>query len=179
MHVVLLNGPPRSGKDTIGGMLDIPSRKFAFPILMFLEDAFGICIDDCEKDAPHENLFGRTPREVAIAFSEKFCKPLFGMDYFGRSALQHCKNMQELRCQLAVFTDSGFSQEAAVLAEHFPCLQVRLFREGRTFLGDSRSYWEHPKIGHIDFYNNFPDLASLQEAVRTDLAPEIRKWASL
>lgn len=178
MPVILLNGPPRSGKDTIGKMLksDLPRpvlRKFADEIRWFMESCFNVYMDTVEKDEPHPALFGRTPREVAIAYSEKFCKPLFGVDYFGKESLHGLHSGEWY-----VFTDSGFSHEAAVIAERHPCLQVRLYREGKTFQGDSRSWWEHPKIGHIDFHNNFPDLASLAEAVKTDLAPEILRWAS-
>ena len=93
MKILLLCGPPRCGKDTIGGMLQtlLPGlpmlMKFAQPIIEFMLRNYGINMALVEKDVPHPRLHGRTPRQVAIAYSERFCKPLFGIDYFGREAL--------------------------------------------------------------------------------------------
>jgi len=178
MKVILLNGPPRSGKDTIGEMLKnhLPVcalRKFAQPIVDFMAREFDIDMETCEKDKPHPDLHGRTPREVAIAYSERLCKPLFSVRHFGYEALKSISP----EWNYTLFTDSGFSHEAEVLAEHFPVLQVLLYRPGYNFQGDSRSYWSHPKIGHIEFHNTFSDLVSLKDAVRSDLAPSVLEWA--
>lgn len=178
MKIILLNGPPRSGKDTIGEMLKshLPLcalRKFAQPIVDFMAREFDIDMETCEKDKPHAALYGRTPREVAIAYSERLCKPLFSVRHFGYEALASISD----EWSFVVFTDSGFSNEAEVLVEKYPCLQVLLYRPGYNFQGDSRSYWAHPKIGHIEFHNTFNNLTELRDAVGSDLAPAVLEWA--
>lgn len=189
MKVLLLNGPPRSGKDTIGRTLwDLIPRlvnlKFAEPIVQFMFQAYSIRMEQTEKDQPHPALNGRTPREVAIAYSERFCKPLYGQDYFGKLAARSIDQMEKIAMQVCCFTDSGFVHEARPVALHVGghnVLQIRVTRPGRTFQGDSRSYWElrDPTISSIEFDNDGPDLTSLHTKVRSDLLPEIQKWMAL
>lgn len=189
MKVLLLNGPPRSGKDTIGRTLwDLIPRlvnmKFAEPIVQFMFQAYSIRMEQTEKDLPHAALNGRTPREVAIAYSERFCKPLYGQDYFGHCAVRSIEQMEKIAMQVCCFTDSGFTHEAGPVVARFGggnVLQIRVSRPGRNFQGDSRSYWElrSPTISSIEFENDGPDLTSLHTKVRSDLLPEIQKWMAL
>ena len=189
MKILLLNGPPRSGKDTIGRTLwnlipRLVNMKFAEPIVQFMFQAYSIRMEQTEKDLPHEALSGRTPREVAIAYSEKFCKPLYGQDYFGKRAVQSIEQMEKIAMQVCCFTDSGFVHEAGPVAMHVGgsnVLQIRVRRPGRNFQGDSRSYWElrSPTISSIEFDNDCMDLSALHTKVESDLLPEIQKWMAL
>jgi hypothetical protein len=141
-------------------------------------------MEQVEKDLPHPALNGRTPREVAIAYSEKFCKPLYGQDYFGHCAVRAIEQMSRIQMAVCCFTDSGFAHEAGPVASHVGAknvLQIRIHRPGRNFQGDSRSYWElrSPIISAIDFDNDCPDLTALHTKVESDLLPEIKKWMAL
>lgn len=181
MKVLLLNGPPSSGKDTIGemlwGMLPHASlAKFAKPIVDFMMLNYSINMAVVAKDLPHPALNGRTPREVAIAYSERFCKPTFGVDYFGQKALAHLRELEEWRQQSAIFTDSGFVVEVEPLIGKHDLLQVRLARPGRSYVGDSRSTWSHPGIPFLEFDNDSPTTKDLDIKLRADLLPEILKW---
>lgn len=144
MKALLINGPPRSGKDTLGRILSLAlpnyRTKFALPITLFMRDAYGINMKSVDKDAPHDLLHGRTPREVAIRYSEGFCKPLYGNDYFGRCAVDRLKGLA-LDYPLMIFTDSGFAQEADSVVKHLGkpnVMRLHLTRPGCTFQGDSR-----------------------------------------
>lgn len=181
MRVVLLNGPPRAGKDTIGEMLvqSIPRSvvlRFAQPIIDYMFKVHGIRMSDVAKDEPHPNLCGRTPRQVAIHYSERMCKPLFGQDYFGHEAVKLMRK-QPRGIETATFTDSGFVNEAVpVLKEATSMVVVRVHRRGSTFHGDSRSYWPVWPSGvarEIEFDNDAEDLKSLRAKVKADLVPEI------
>lgn len=184
MKIVLLNGPPRAGKDAIGSMLEMGinrSRRFKFaaPIIAFMRSEFGIMMETVQKDAPHPNLFGRTPREVAIAYSERMCKPLFGQDYFGKEAIQDIESSKTLcGTEVAIFTDSGFVTEVLPLVERYSSenvLVVRVHRLGKNFDGDSRSFWQPPAgVKEIDFDNDQKTLRELTTKVQADLIPEIR-----
>jgi hypothetical protein len=186
MRVVLLNGPPRSGKDTLGEMLvqALPRcvvQKFAQPIIDYMFKIHGIRMSDVAKDEPHPNLAGRTPREVAIHYSERMCKPMFGQDYFGRWAAWALTKIPK-GIETVVFTDSGFAVEASQIvrvAEHVTL--VRLHRRGCTFNGDSRSYWPAwPSMPEIEFWNDAEDLKALKDKVKADLVPDLRKlWGDL
>ena len=184
MRAILLNGPPYSGKDTIGGMVWRKLRgthllKFAQPIVNFMLREFSIDMSTVDKDAPHPALRGRPPRSVAIAESEGLCKPLFGSLHFGQVAVERLRELEELGTEVVIFTDSGFVQEAVPVLQHCGkgrVLQVALHRTGCNFQGDSRSIWEHPDIGRVDFHNAPPTLAELKVSVEQHLVPEIEGW---
>ena len=187
MRVILLNGPPRAGKDSIGRALHnvmIPAArvsKFAKPIVDYMWRNYGIDTEAVNKDAPHDRLHGRTPREVMIAYSERFCKPLFGQDFFGMQAVLEVERTVEYRQGFLVFTDSGFVHEAVPVLRRVGkgnVLQVRVSRPGCSFHNDSRSYWHHDDIGSIEFDNDCENLTKLTDKVRADLIPEIRKWSA-
>lgn len=184
MKIILLNGPPRAGKDSIGAALaqalfgKCSLNKFAAPIVEFMKREFGITPDTVDKDRPHPMLLGRTPRDVMIAYSERFCIPLWGHDFFGRSAAIRLANDPDPK-SVVVFTDSGFVREAEPLVLKFGAsniLQVRVHRPGHTFQNDSRSFWHHKEIGDLEFDNNCNSLPELIDKVRVDLLPEINKW---
>jgi hypothetical protein len=177
VKALLLNGPPKSGKDYIGQRLEwlihrSARQKFADPIVDFMIRQFGVDMATVNKDVPDARLNGRTPREVAIGYSEKFCKPLFGIDHFGRLALQKIQWFVHAKQDLVIFTDSGFVSEAGPIADVYPTLQVVISRPGTTFQGDSRSHWESPKIGRILFDNDVTG----PEKIQNELLPEIKAW---
>lgn len=183
MKAILLNGPPRSGKDTIGSALSqltgaAGCMKFSEPIRTFMQLTFGIDMDIVAKDLPHTELHGRTPRQVAIQYSESFIKPLFGIEFFGRALARRMKAMIDQTSHVYV-TDSGFPGEARALGAaigYENVLQVILDRPGCTFAHDSRSYWNVLDIGHVDFTNDCATLIDLQHKLVSDLVPEIQKW---
>src|SRR5690606_627048 len=125
MKVLLLNGPPKSGKDTIGGMLmdHIPGSetfKFSYELKRMTHRAFGFPDKPDAFEASKDDLdqgpeAGVAWRQAYIAMSEKFCKPLFGAGYFGK--LLHYELRSQDKASLAVVTDSGFREEAEALKE--------------------------------------------------------------
>jgi hypothetical protein len=81
-----------------------------------------------------------SPRQALIHVSENVIKPQFGKDFFGLAAADKCVKED---CDFAVFSDAGFISEIAPLASIYQTLIiVRLYRDGFTFEGDSRSYLE-------------------------------------
>jgi len=169
LQILLINGPPRCGKDTLGsavvdavnlrratGQPSLPeARRFKFATALketahraYLacppgegEDAF-----ESRKDVPCPEFFGRTPREVYIAVSERLMKPLHGPRVLGdmlAESIDLYRERANAADMLAVVTDSGFREEAEVLVDRYgaPAVrQVLLWRPGCTFAGDSRSY---------------------------------------
>ena len=152
--VVLLNGPPRCGKDTaalglqqgLHGKHKIRLHKFAAPLVAGVRGVFGISearwtyLYATAKEIKTEELGGMSPREAMIWMSEEVMKPKFGNAIFGRIAADQ---IAEMPPGVVVVSDCGFCEEIVPMAgllgwENILILQ--LFRPGCTFASDSRSY---------------------------------------
>lgn len=162
MKILVLNGPPRCGKDTLGRiicegspsatgtpMAGIPllqRKKFAAPLRRAMRDLFAWDIAKLEHQKDEPVIHGRTPRDVMIALSEDFFKPTFGTRYFGEEMVRALKTFAERETYGDVFgvviTDGGFLDELDPVVEAFPgdVRVLRMKRTGCTFTGDSRNY---------------------------------------
>ena len=147
-RVIFLNGPPGSGKDTIGKMLSNQGygelrsfKKRLIDIALLVSgvgaEAWHDRYENRElKETPWDALGGLSQREYLIRISEEWVKPTHGEDYFGKAALDSCWGHKDY-----VFTDSGFKDEIIpFLDSGFEVHIVRLHREGFNYTGDSRSY---------------------------------------
>lgn len=161
--VVLINGPPGSGKDTLGKILvdhcgpsNASILKFAQPIRGAAMSIFpGLSEVNFEgwknQDtglrksynslSPNGNIITQEipvkGREWMISFSEDFMKQ-YGQDVFAKILLE---TIGATSCPLQTFviTDCGFQVEVDYLAdrlEKFAIIQVH--RDGHSFDGDSR-----------------------------------------
>lgn len=176
--VILLNGPPSSGKDAIGTYIlhnsiipDMWMTKFAQPIREYITETFAIPsweLDSCKNRV----VYGDTIRNHMISYSEDYMKPRFGDDIFAKIL---CQGYTHWHPEYLMITDSGFEEEDKYLLDQDwvdEALLVRLHRTGYDFSGDSRDYLylEHPKISTImDLENN----GTIQEAAAS-LLKEIR-----
>ena len=176
MRVVFVQGPPRSGKDSVGHILanelwsdgvDARVYKFAEPITKWSQEFFGVsCADEEIKDQPHRNIDGMSPRQAAIAFSERAIKPVFGHDIFGKVLL---RKIEADAPDVAIITDSGFMHEARPIWEQYGldvCVAVHVHRRDTSFKNDSRSYWELPEPGTTFKFDNDSSLDYLPLLVR-------------
>lgn len=157
---VLLNGPPGVGKDTLAQAL-IP---YGFTPMAFKEALYDTTIKyfKLDLDAAEEfmrrctqrdlkdevwELTGLTPRVMLIMTSENVIKPLHGKGYFGRLAARYA---EARGITTAIFSDSGFEEEAAELQNYFDQLIIiHLYRDGCTFLKDSRKYIRGPESAEV------------------------------
>lgn len=163
--VIILNGPPGVGKDTIAKEL---SFWFNSQVISMKEPMFAIVRDILghdtfiqfmlkyndrdQKEKPQYFLGGKSPRQIMIWISEEVIKPVFGDRHFGNLAAEKVDKMQG--CKI-VFSDGGFPSEIIPLIEYGHDVHlVRLHREGYSFEGDSRNYIRLPGlIG--DFYHEY------------------------
>lgn len=166
MRVILLNGPPGCGKDTVGRILRDDYfgigvaclMKFADPVKTGTHALYQVppefmhvdAYEHC-KEISHLHFFGKTPREAYIEFSEKLVKPVKGKDFFGRVAARRVK--EKTAYEYCIFTDSGFAEEALPVIDLVGpenVLLINLIRAGCNFSSDSRSYLELPLVArHI------------------------------
>lgn len=201
--VVLLNGPPGCGKDTLASHL-VPyfafqKMKFAAPIKRMAAGLLDMRVELVEEHKDHkfkilsketeaeDPNFGNVVylyeeedvlREFLIDLSENYLKPRYGKRFFGRIAN---RELQRSSYSLAVFTDSGFVEEASVIIGALGkenVLLVRLHREGKDFTNDSRSYLPDIAGRNIDVQNNGPisnAVFSVAAAIRGYFGIELLK----
>lgn len=178
-RVILLNGAPGSGKDTIAELLRMwhgfEQCEFKAPLFAIAGAASGICpllweqrYEDREmKEKPWDLLGGLSQREFMIKISEDWVKPVFGEEHFGILAARAAQQSMEEGNDV-VFSDSGFPEEMEPLIDLFgvdDVLLVRLNREGYSFDNDSRDYIT-PVVGQhfleISIREGDPDRAVLE-----------------
>lgn len=173
--IILVNGPPMSGKDTLCNYLvdeyNGKLRKFAAPIKRAVaaiyhnndRSEFNKYDSPELKQEPQGIYFGQTCRRVQIAVSESFLKPFHNdQGIFGKILAERLEN--DLDAPVFV-SDSGFRREAEELVAKFGehnIVLLRIFRDGYTFEGDSRDYITLRDLGvqEYDVYNPEDNLAA-------------------
>lgn len=175
-HVLLINGPPRSGKDTAGELITdaFPGTtrvKMATALKRGTHALFRALHDDLQpthlanvmnaatyeqsKDTPMPLFYDLTPREAYIAVSEHLCKRMFGHEFFGTIIAEKVQKYKDVR--MWVVTDCGFAPECQPIIRTVGPENVtllRLHRQGCDFAGDSRRYVELPNILTHDIHND-------------------------
>jgi len=178
IRAVLFNGAPRAGKDTATKFLCdqlharptlniVPlHRKMAAPLKNGAHALFGLDVEhdhfeNC-KDLPNAAFFGDTPRHVYKSLSEKWVKPQYGKDAFGKifcaEAIAAAKEAIKGTAKDAMImcSDIGFDSELNVVIKEFGeqnVLLFRLHRDGCGFENDTRSLINSEKICCIDVQN--------------------------
>ncbi|MGI4940635.1 MAG: hypothetical protein ACRYHQ_08760 [Janthinobacterium lividum] len=185
MRVLLLNGPPRSGKNTAANIVARHSSSatvlgFSWYLKRMVHAVYlgrdGWDMDpdcfDAIKGVPQAILAGRTWRQEYIRFSEDVQKPVHGHEWF---ADRFMETARASGADLIVVPDSGFRGEAERVVRELGAHNVRLvrmIREGCTFAGDSRTYIDLADLGvsRTDVWNH--NLHLLGE----DMDDVIRAW---
>jgi len=168
--VVVFNGPPGSGKDTLGkfimGATQAKHMEFKRHLIKLALMISGVSSSDWDfwyredKEQPHNDLGGHSCRSFLIMVSEEMIKPHMGSDYFGLAAATELD--MYLPGHGVVFTDSGFSAELQCVvnvAGADNVIVVQLVRDGTDFSKDSRTYLspgDFPEVTFLAQNNNGP-----------------------
>lgn len=166
MKIILINGPSRSGKDTaalaIKSLLSFPKfenftfefDRFSLPIKHAFAGLMGAMIDDFGNVEHYEEIkeqvipeLGVSYRQWQIDFSERFMKPLYGENIFGRLFIQRARDIDFNSTHgfepVIVVPDCGFQIELETVLAAFDredIALIRVMRPGFDFTGDSREY---------------------------------------
>ncbi|GIW77925.1 MAG: hypothetical protein KatS3mg104_2988 [Phycisphaerae bacterium] len=172
---LVLNGPPRSGKDEAGKQMAEKGAavdKFAEPIRAMLRAVFGLSDEEIERlkgrrSVPYRDTYleidGGTLRDVMIDFSEGFMKKWFGEDVFGKMLAERIKSSDST---FHAITDGGFVSEMNPLVDALGkdnVFVIHLRRPGCTFDGDSRNYVRLP--GNMKFVKNDGSLEEFRTKI--------------
>lgn len=187
-RVVLLSGPPRSGKDIgakhLARAMGAVRFAFADPLKTAVHASFGLfgfsgapcppSAFESVKDEPLEEFQGISPRRAYTAHAERYMRPLYGYDVYGRFLVRDLRRAVPVPALVAV-PDAGNPIEAAPVLEALGrdrVLLVRVHRPGRGFADDpGRARFDLPGVRTIDLDNAAegdpgPYLAALEAAVR-------------
>lgn len=185
--VIILNGPPGSGKDTIA---DFIAAEFYADHLRFKTKLYAITalinnieLDTFMKYASDQDAKdsvklarGLTARQLLIETSENVIKPYYGKEYFGNDVGDSILKSDK---SLFVLSDGGFPEElismiGAGQLNHSDVVIVKLYRNGCSFDNDSRSYFDesllHKDTKVITFVNNlelYPMYDAIKQLVRS------------
>jgi hypothetical protein len=160
-RLILLNGPPRCGKDTAANMLRMAASDpsvtigFSYHLKRMVHGIYlghtGWLLDpnyfDAVKNQPQEFLGGMSWRQAYIHYSESVIKPLHGKEWFGEMFVRF---VRESMASIVFVPDSGFREEAERVVREYGADHVKLIRihrEGINFAGDSRSYIDLSDLG--------------------------------
>lgn len=165
MKILLLNGPPGSGKDYLASKL---AEKLEVPLVVdklakTLKTVANNLIAEmtyqrkeyCEGEIKDERISfcgnSFTPRELLITLSEDWMKPRFGNDIHAEILINRIYNIREIRKhKLTIISDLGFPIEYETFITEFGQQNVaviHLSRPGTSFKNDSRNY--------VDFGHNY------------------------
>ena len=184
MYIIGFNGPPRSGKDTIGGYLaehieevtgiQPQIHSLSMPMRRVIYSLLGRQYDwqhyEAFKDTPQPLFNGQSIRQVMIKLSEHFVKPNYGKDYWARSLVGDIwpAYLAPQKTQIVIVPDIGFIDEVKYFEQEFGdenVLTVHTDRVGTNFNRDSRSYVHGHNVTRI--VNNSDSLEDAKtEAIR-------------
>lgn len=147
-RIVLLNGPPRCGKDTLANMLE---QRHGFKHLKITSklkekvhglygmpdkrhDAF-----DKDKDKKLPQFLNLTPRQAYIEVWNKYLVPMHGENFLVDDLITDIDNMDHTHF---VISDVGFNRESKAFFNyyHSQCLLFTMHRPGHSYMNDIRSY---------------------------------------
>lgn len=170
MYVVVFNGPPRSGKDTVAQMLvehmdsrivkPVRQSSLSWPLRVL---AYAMTSFKGEYDGPDYERFkltrfpqfgDRLGRELMIDVSERFLKQCYGQTIMAHMFLARNAEFPGLN----LIRDGGFQVEISTLIRAYGprnVYVVQVVREDCDFNNDSREWVFHPNSScHMQLYNN-------------------------
>ena len=157
--IYVLNGPARSGKDTIANLLSQQGAehyKFSRVLKDMTHRHYGLDarFDTYEKtkDEPHNDFGGLSPREAYIERGDAI-RERFGPEVFGNHTALAIKNS---KANEIVISDLASYDELKPVThiENAKVVIVRLHRDGKDFTGDCRSYVKNTGLIEMDIKNN-------------------------
>lgn len=175
--VVILNGPPNSGKDAIAAYFKqfngVHHKEFKKPIFDIAlavaqigrDEFFKVYNDRALKETPDPRLFNRSPRDHLIHTSETLIKPVYGTEYFGEVFASSLKE------GLNISSDGGFIEELQPTIRKVGkenVLIIRLHRDGSNFDNDSRDYLYNTGCYEVDIDND-GSLGDLYRQVQNEI----------
>lgn len=183
--IILLNAPPRCGKDTLALAL---KQAFGASIVSYGEfpkngahAQFGMvgihpkAFEDT-KDEPNADFMGLTPRQAYIDHAQKWMKPEYGPDIYARLMVQ---NLTKARTLITVVPDLGFQEEVDCLIplygiENMMVIQINRAEYTYARFKDSRDYVDNRGCKFMEVEN--PEGRA--DLMINEVLPIVREWTT-
>ena len=169
MKIIITNGPPRSGKDTMCRLIregitghDLIPMSYKKTLYVGVARRYGLSVeavfqmnaDTLIKDEPSSIFGGKSVRQALIFESEQVIKKKYGPQGV---AIQTFKLLEEeygverLKKAILYCSDGGFNSELQAAYDYFDISVedvyiARMLRVGCSFDGDSREFLNNPDI---------------------------------
>lgn len=192
MKIIITNGPPRSGKDTMCGLIresitgcDLIPLSYKKTLYVGVARRYGLSVeavyqlnaDTLIKDEPSDLFGGKSVRQALIYESEDVIKKKYGPQGV---AIQTFKLLEEeygverLKNAVLYCSDGGFNSELFAAYDYFgigveDVYILCMLREGCSFDGDSREFLKNPDTiihndGDLDHLRSYlPRIQSFTE----------------
>lgn len=188
MRFIILNGPPRCGKDTAQKLLPGYKEKLSAPLKAAVTGVF----DPLElleeglleklKDGPMEVLMGSTYRQEQIEMF-RYLALRFGEDVLGKLMLQRLKTLEPLITasfdSLVTVSDGGRRAEYFPLIEKFGkenVLVIQIHRDSCSFT-DIRQYCDLTDVGVATIrVENNGSIIEYEERLKSAIAVAKPGW---
>lgn len=161
-QIIILNGPPRSGKDSLAKYLTAKYKsfyhfKFADELKKIAHRLYNTPEQDPDayeqfKDRPLTEFLNLTPRQAYINLSEDYIKKYHGKDFFSLQLISTIKNVQDSVENVFIISDGGFEEELLPLLNVFSPSSmtiVQIHRTGCSFNNDSRHYFDSERFNKL------------------------------
>lgn len=158
--IVILNGPPRCGKDYAATALlkllsddDAVHMKLSAPLKQIASTILATDSTILEKNKDTVLPFGMSYRDVQITVFATLAKT-FGPDWLGRSLVSRIKNSDN---DTIIVSDGGREEEIVPLVRAFGAsniLIVQIVKDGCTFDYDIRGYINNVGLNRTTVYND-------------------------
>jgi len=182
--IILLNGPPNSGKDTAAefivkmlaqtnhAKLSRPLKAGAIGIFDLQPKTLQFLNEDSDMESGF--LLGDTYRQVQIDIFHML-EAKYGADVLARMFIRYAK--KNIASKHIVLSDCGRQAEAQALVDHFGKAGIGLVKLARDGCDYSKDIREHVDINcdKIAFVNNEYDL----EIYKTQIKRVLVKWRLL
>lgn len=177
MHIVVFNGPPQSGKDTMAELLaahmdqqgvvtmvvpeslSLPLRWIAYAMTGY--EGRRVDGPDYEEfKTTHFPAFNATGRQIMIDICERFLKPTYGIEIMAN--LLRARN-ENIGPAVLLIRDGGFQTEIESLVRWVGednLYVVNVLRNGTSFENDSREWIHHKHSFGCDNNGTLDDLAT-------------------
>jgi hypothetical protein len=186
--IILLNGPPRCGKDTAAefitlmvGNSKVQHIKMSRPMKAALRLIFGFTMAEVRELEENKDQ-GNGPEFADLSYREmqiklfEHLKETYGPEVLGRIFIRHDRHTMKRH---TVVSDAGLSVEIEPIVEAYPYKEIGLIqirRPGCNFDDDIREYiGPHRGIGNFEVVENKYDLELFQAQIRRVLV----KWELL
>jgi ATPase family associated with various cellular activities (AAA) len=185
MKIIMLNGPPGSGKTLAVRALSAALEKVRVyamkaPMVEAIKAMYGLTDQQWEQLDEHPTkdkitpvLLGSTAREVQISMFINYLRETHGEDALGKLAVLALRSSI---MRYVIIDGVGREAEVHPLIKHFhasQCLLLKFYREGYSFDGDVRSYIDLENYGvtTVDVHNN-----SEKEVFCEHVIHHVRRW---